>query len=121
LFLSSWLAIDSESFALEDKRQWLNRNSDQLTPKKSWPKTKNPGQLNCPGFGGELEAHAVGLRRRERNRLSVRWEQVIAPGFAGVGYPVESDLLGQLQIKPESTGMQRKLFNHTMACDCQCL
>jgi hypothetical protein len=52
-------------------------------------KLKNPGQMNCPGLAASVDAHAVGFRKGESTRLTVRWKQVIAPSYTGVGYPVD--------------------------------
>ncbi len=56
------------------------------------PKSKNPGQLDCPGLAAGYKAHAVrGFATGEMNRPQCDWRQVITSRFAGVGYPVESD------------------------------
>ncbi len=62
--------------------------------KFSPPSMKKPRPVGLTGAGGGHKAHAIWLRKGEINRLAVRWKQVIASSFTGVGYPatsVESD------------------------------
>lgn len=52
-------------------------------------KIKNPGQMNRPGLTASVDAHAVRFRKGESTRLTVRWMQVIASSYTGIGYPVD--------------------------------
>ena len=54
----------------------------------SWHGIKKPRPVGPAGVDGEHKAHAIWLRKGEINRLTVRWKQVIASMFTGVGYPV---------------------------------
>ena len=52
-------------------------------------KIKNPGRMNRPRLTASVDAHAVGFRKGESTRLTVRWMQVIASSYTGIGYPVD--------------------------------
>ena len=63
---------------------------------------KKPRSAGLAGVDGEHKAHAIRLRKGESNRLTVRWEQVIASSFTGMVTGGCPELAGQLQIKPKS-------------------